>query len=157
MAYLSKEAWDIARRKWEVTPEMTFSDIAREFNVTRQAVRIQARKNEWRKIAASEELTRLAVNKADAISATREDPLSDEEEKLKTDAVDKRAEVLARHRREWDGARKRIYMAVKSGDDKEAKLGKLIAEALAVVQAGERKAWQLDEKEAQTVVVIERG
>lgn len=157
MAYLSKEAWEIARRKWEASPEMTFTSLAQELGVTKQAVRIQARNNEWRKIAASEELTRLAVNKADAISATREEPLTEEEEKLKTDAVDKRAEVLARHRREWDGARKRIYMAVKSGDDKEAKLGKLIAEALAVVQAGERKAWQLDEKEAQTVVVIERG
>ncbi len=157
MRFLSKEVWEAARRKWEATPEMTFSDVARELGVTRQAVRVQSRNNEWRKVAASEELARLAVNKADAISAAREDPLSEEEEKLKTDAVDKRAEVLARHRREWDGARKRIYMAVKSGDDKEAKLGKLIAEALAVVQAGERKAWQLDEKEAQTVVVIERG
>ena len=157
MPYLAQEVWDIQRRQWEATPEMTFSDVSRALGVTRQAVRLRANREGWRKVAASEELTRLAVTKADAISATREEPLSDEEEKLKTDAVDKRAEVLARHRREWDGARKRIYMAVKSGDDKEAKLGKLIAEALAVVQAGERKAWQLDEKEAQTVVVIERG
>ncbi|MDH4557810.1 hypothetical protein E8F11_22000 [Pseudomonas sp. BN417] len=86
-------------------------------------------------------------------------------DKLAEDAaIDLRADVLARHRKEWSAARAISVDAVRLRDSdpekafERAKLAKITAETLAIVQNGERRAWGLDVNEvpAATVVVIER-
>jgi hypothetical protein len=64
-------------------------------------------------------------------------------------AVDARAEILKRHRTEWVAPRNQIYKALKSTDIDQAKLAKLAAETLKLIQDGERKAWGLDNGEEQ--------
>ena len=62
--------------------------------------------------------------------------------------VRQRARVLARQRREWLGHGRLLQAAIRAKDAELAKLAKLTAEALAIRQAGERKAWGLDGREA---------
>lgn len=74
-------------------------------------------------------------------------------------AVDARAQILTRHRNEWPAVRNQIYKALKSSDIETAKLAKIAAETLKLVQDGERKAWGLDAGETppgQVKIVIER-
>jgi hypothetical protein len=59
-------------------------------------------------------------------------------------AIEARATVLDRHRRELNLPRQRIYAALNEGDFNKAKLAKISAETLSIVQAAERKAWGLD-------------
>lgn len=77
-------------------------------------------------------------------------------------AVDVRAQLLDRHRREWSAPRKIIYEAMQGGGDLDkAKLGKIAAETLMLIQTGECRAYGMDQAargadQARTVVVIDR-
>jgi len=75
-------------------------------------------------------------------------------------AVDVRAQVIDRHRKEWAAPRKIAYEAIQKGDFERAKLAKISAETLTLIQAGECKAFGItpDSKGAdgRTVVVVER-
>jgi hypothetical protein len=62
-------------------------------------------------------------------------------------AVDRRTEVLNQHRKEWIGARSQIYNALKTQDIDLAKRAKILAEALKVLQDGERRSWGLDNEQ----------
>jgi predicted transcriptional regulator len=75
-------------------------------------------------------------------------------------AADLRARVVQRHRVEWSGPRKLIYEAAKTNDYDKARLGKVMAETLTMVQAGERRSWGLNSEAFSpdpTIVVIERS
>lgn len=74
-------------------------------------------------------------------------------------AVAKLVEILARHRHESNAVRSITYEAIRRKDSVMAKLGKLNAETLKIIQAMERIAWGLDKAESMRpqVVVIERG
>ena len=77
-------------------------------------------------------------------------------------AVDLRAQVIDRHRKEWRIIDMLLGEHVKARDFDKAKLTKITAEALAIKQLNERKAWGLDVKgEGDTTqgvtVVIERS
>lgn len=87
---------------------------------------------------------------------TRE-PTPDQRAEAEAAAIDLRAKLIERHRKEWDIARKRVYEAANGNDFEKAKLGKITAEAIKIIQEGERKAWGIDlgdEKEVK--VIIER-
>ena len=76
-------------------------------------------------------------------------------------AVDVRAQVLDRHRKEWSAPRKIAYEAVQKGDFERAKLAKITAETLTLIQSGECRAFGINHEtraaDGQTVVVVERG
>jgi hypothetical protein len=82
-------------------------------------------------------------------------------------ALDVRGQLLNRHRQEWGVPRKLAYEAVKSagtpGFDpvaafEKAKLAKITAETLTLVQGGERKAYGLKDGDLDTTaVLIDRG
>lgn len=59
-------------------------------------------------------------------------------------AVDARAEVIARHRAEWQQHTRLLDDAIRETDFEKAKIAKITAETIAIRQAGERKAWGLD-------------
>lgn len=74
-------------------------------------------------------------------------------------AVELRAKVLERHRREWNVPRALVNEAVKARDFNKAKLAKITSETLKIVQDGERKAWGIDsgpDGQTKVQVVIER-
>lgn len=78
-----------------------------------------------------------------------------------TYAVDVRAQVLDRHRKEWAAPRKLAYEAMSKRDFELAKLAKITSETLTLVQGGECKAYGINHEaraaDARTVVVVDRG
>lgn len=84
-------------------------------------------------------------------------------------AVDVRADVLDRHRKEWAAPRKIAYDAIKQGTEgkdvpgafERAKLAKITSETLTLIQAGECRAYGINHDargaDARTLVVVERG
>lgn len=75
-------------------------------------------------------------------------------------AIDVRARIIDRHRREWSAPRKLAYEAVQKGDFDKAKLAKITSETLTLIQHGECRAYGIAIKdkgtEGGTVVVIDR-
>lgn len=75
-------------------------------------------------------------------------------------AVNLRAQIINRHRTEWSVPRRLAYEAVKGSDWEKAKMAKIVAETLGMVQAGESRAWGITAEakgaDGGAVVVIER-
>jgi hypothetical protein len=83
-------------------------------------------------------------------------------------AVDVRAQVLDRHRKEWSAPRKIAYDAIQQaqvqkdvpGAFERAKLAKITSETLTLIQAGECRAYGITMEgraaDAKTIVVVER-
>jgi vacuolar-type H+-ATPase subunit H len=184
MAKLSDAEWAQARAVWEADPKVNFVHIAAEFNVTKQAVALRAKKDGWQKQADMPHIVREAHRAADAKSLPppkvgKKGAQPEPAEKPKVErtapamlpspqdraeavnrAVDHRAELLSRHRAEWEGVRALVQAAVDDEDFDKAKLGKITSEATKIIQEGERKAWGIDQDQgddkSKTTIVIER-
>lgn len=162
-----------ARIMYEGTPGMSVSIVADKIGVPRSTVGYYASRDNWKKKYKYGEVTKEAQEMADKYKSSVADlgPEVTPDQKTEVikqiaddDAIAKRAELLARHRREWAAPRAmsaeavqlRLEDAAKAFD--RAKLAKITAETLMIVQNGERKAWGLDvgELPAGAVVVIER-
>lgn len=164
MPRLTAEQWSLARAKWEADPIVTFEELGKEFGVSKQAVQKRAKDGGW--VRRADNLAQMAARahaKADASIDRQVDRGVDLKRPEAEDArVAARAAVLERHRTEMNASRKKVYEALTSGDFEKAKLAKITAEALQIIQASERKAWALDAGEQpgapgnNTVVVIER-
>ena len=59
-----------------------------------------------------------------------------------------KADVSARHRKEWEVSRKILARALASGDESKVKFAKLVADFYKVAQEGERRAWGFADGEA---------
>lgn len=169
---LGPEDWARAKALWEADATMTHGDLAKMVGTTKQAVQYQAKKGNWQKVSDQGDLARRAYDKADAaLLKTPAKPAEPEAEThpdapapglaavVAETAVELRAKVIERHRKEWDGARNNIYKAIQNSDFEKAKLGKITAEALKIIQDGERKAWGFDkeaDEKGQMVVVVKR-
>lgn len=162
-----------ARIMYEGTPGMSVSMVADKVGLARSTIGNYAARDNWKKKYKYGEVTKEAQELADTYKSTVADlgPEVTPEQKTEVikqiaddDAIAKRAELLARHRREWAAPRAmsaeavnlRLEDTAKAFD--RAKLAKITAETLMIVQNGERKAWGLDvgELPAGAVVVIER-
>lgn len=73
-----------------------------------------------------------------------------------TVAVDVTSKVLERHRREWEVPRGLLGEAVKARDFEKAKLAKITAETLSLVQSGERIAHGIKSGDIPQAIEIER-
>lgn len=167
---LGPEDWSRAKALWEADPTMTHGDLAKMIGTTKQAVQYQAKKHGWQKVSDQGDLARRAYDKADAAAIIKPagesaappvehpDTTANISAVVAGTAVELRAKVIERHRKEWDGARNNIYKAIQNSDFEKAKLGKITAEALKIIQDGERKAWGFDKDEdkGQMVVVVKR-
>lgn len=179
---LSPDEWTAARLAWESDPNMTMGRLADVLGITKQSVHARIKKaaaagDPWEKQQALSDLAARAQRIADrqAARASADDAgkpdKADRSVSKKADEpdippipdadtpVNQRAEVIARHRREWSVVRGLSGEAIKGRDFERAKLAKITSETLKIMQDGERKAWGLDaidpEKQAP-VVVIER-
>lgn len=164
------DSWEKFRILWEADPTMSQHDVAKMAGVSQVAVLKRIKRDGWKKMANQSELARRAYDKADSaalngklaedgtVSGEHPDSVPQVASVVAATAVELRAKVIERHRKEWDGARNNIYKAIQNSDFDKAKLGKITAEALKIIQDGERKAWGFDKDEdkGQMVVVVKR-
>lgn len=161
-----------ARALFEGKPYTTIDSVAKECGVLPYWVRRWHREQAWAKASrALPGLSAMAAVAADKFKTKMSElgkPLDDETaaaeaaKEVSTEfAVDLRSGVLDRHRKEWAAPRKIAYEAVQKGDFERAKLAKITAETLTLIQSGECRAYGITQDargaDAQTVVVVERG
>ena len=162
-----------ARAIYEATPGATCTSVAEELGgkVPVGTLRRWKAEDGWKSAAKTvPDLAGRAGQLANTFKVKMSElgkPLSDEvaaaeaAKELAVDhAVEIRAGVLDRHRKEWGAPRKLIYEAVQKRDFELAKLAKITSETLQIVQVGECRAFGLDHAArggtGGTVVVVER-
>lgn len=169
-----------ARAIYEATPGATCGLVFQELGgkVPESTLRRWKAEDGWKSVARTvTDLPARAAALANSFKVRMSElgkPLSDEvaakeaaQEVSTQHAVEIRAAVLDRHRREWSAPRKIIYDAIQKsakgdvvGGFEMAKLGKITAETLQIVQVGECRAFGLNEAargaDGGTVVVIDR-
>jgi hypothetical protein len=170
---ITDEMWKRARIQWESEPLASFAHIAVDLGVSKPLVGKVAKKQGWRKLLDMATVSARAHFQADlkftpmTVEASMQAPVVDGRRAEKRAAADlpavpsnipeaqaraaaeasvveKRAEVLSRHRSEAQAVRGLIYGAIKSPDIDVAKKAKIVAEGMKIVQEIERKAWGLD-------------
>lgn len=159
-----------AQALWEGDPKATFQSVGIVLNLPRTTIRKWANADRWVKCSSAEmskeaqvaadnykqELSKLGP---EVTTAERNEAAS---KASQVTAVEMRAAVLDRHRSEWNAPRKLSYEAVQGRDFEKAKLAKITAETLMLIQSGERKAWGMDAKDPNPkedengFIVIER-
>lgn len=168
-----------ARAIFEGKPYSNEVSAAAEAGVDAYWVRRWKREQGWKKASVTVKgLSSMAVAAANKFKVKMSEigrPLDDEtaaqeaaKEAATEFAVDVRAGVVERHRREWSAPRKIIYEAIQqagkgdvTGAFERAKLGKIASETLSLIQSGECRAYGISfdarAGDGQTVVVVERG
>lgn len=159
---------------YETTPGLSIGGVAEKTGISKTTLAGFASRDKWRKgpkclppmeAEAQAVADRIGQKLEDlGPEASAEQRMAAVEEEVKDVATDMRAQLLDRHRREWAAPRAMSAEAVQMRKTKpdeafnRAKLAKITAETLKIVQDGERKAWGLDvgELPAGAVVVIER-
>lgn len=168
-----------ARALYEGTPGATTAIVAKEIGVSGTTITRWKVADGWKPLPrAAPELTGKAGQLANTFKVKMSElgkPLSDEvaaaevsKELAEQHAVDIRAAVLDRHRKEWSAPRKIAYEAIQksakgdtAGAFETAKLAKILGETLQIVQVGECRAFGLSHDargaDGGTVVLIERA
>jgi hypothetical protein len=168
-----------ARALFEGQPGATVDTVAAAVGVDPKLVRSWKSEGKW--VVATRAAAGLSAragelaNKFKVRMSELGKPLSDEvaaaeasREVAQEFAADVRADVLDRHRKEWAAPRKVAYEALQqagkgdiAGGFERAKLAKITAETLTLVQVGECRAYGINHDaragDGQTVVVVERG
>jgi len=173
MARLSRNQWFDVRDKWENDPKLSFGVLATEYGITKQTICSRSKKESWKRHGNLAAITQEAYKRADAF-----DEKTDETPCLKEDvgfdvAVDKRADVLVKHRGQiatldemQDAARSLFDQALaakmtaeNATDDQKVRTAKNLwwqakiaadvvkdhCAATRIKHDAERKAWGLDE------------
>ena len=171
---LSDEHWKAIREVWEYDPdEPTYNEAAGRSAQKhgfaapgKSTIDFRAKKEGWERRGSLRGVNTAAQRKADRMTRPDGSPVAldgpldasslKKEQAAREESEDKRAEVIARHRQEWQqvaGLRQEAVRARHTRDNPagsfqdafdKAKLAKITAEATAIQQAGERKAWGLD-------------
>jgi len=170
---LTPDKWAAIRIEWESDPSATFSALATKHDVNIGNVSRRASKEGWSKRGVIADINEAASRRADASCSadgtarqTQRPTMAgdlatrDESERL-------RAEVLVRLRTEWaelESFRKSALIAMRTahtaGDKGAWGIAKMAADtalanirSLAVKQDAERKAWGLDAKSEEDIVI----
>ena len=168
-----------ARAMFEGRPYATPASVASEVGVLPYWVNRWKREQGWKKAARSiPGLSAQAVEVANKFKTKMSDlspplgeapsPEAAAKEVSSEFAVDIRSEVISRHRKEWAAPRKVAYEAMQqagrgdvAGAFERAKLAKITAETLSLIQSGECRAFGISHdakgSDGSTVVVVERG
>lgn len=160
-----------ARALWEGDPLISKRQVADEMKIPYATVDRWSKGDEgrgevWSKSTAdmSERAHAAANEYKGKLSELGPEITTEQQQQAETDAaeqtaVELRAKVLDRHRKEWDAPRKLSYEAIKDRNFDRAKLAKITAETLKLIQDGERRAWNIDsgpDGASKVTVVIER-
>jgi hypothetical protein len=177
MASMTKDELRVlARTLWESVPAASVKTVAQEVGVADDQVAFWKRSEGWvkahRREGRQKQLATLAQEVANRMPPVREAGTPAEakaavQEFVQEFAIDVRAEVLQRHRREWAAARAVIYQTIEqakrgdvAGAYERGKLAKITAEALQILQNGERAAYGIARDHGtddRTIVVVDRG
>lgn len=162
----SDETKAAARALWEGDPSVTKQQVAEEVGVPPRAVERWSQAEGWAKRQAdmSERAHAAADNYKGKLSELGPEITTDQQKQAEADAADEtavqlRARVLERHRKEWNIPRALVNEAVTARSFDKAKLAKITSETLKIVQDAERKAWGIDsgpDGGGKVTVVIER-
>lgn len=165
MANDRKELRDAARSLYEGS-KMPIKQVAAEIGVSSRTVERWSSADGWARMSGSPHISQRARAVADrqriALADLAEGASQEQKHQalaIATEevAVDERAALLVRHRREWNVPRALLAEAIKSRDFEKAKLAKISAETTKITQDGERRAWGLDADTGTKVqVIIER-
>ena len=177
---IAPDARAAARAIYEATPGATCALVFDQLGgrVPESTLRRWKSEDGWKSVARTvSDLPARAAALANTFKVRMSElgkPLSDEvaAQEVSRDvsvqhAVDIRAGILDRHRKEWSAPRKLAYDAIQlsnkgdqTGAFERAKLAKITAETLQIVQVGECRAFGLNEAargaDGGTVVVIDR-
>ncbi|MGY3806838.1 hypothetical protein ACWNG8_06875 [Aeromonas veronii] len=166
----SKEPVDVraaARLMYESTP-LTVEEVGKEVGVSGRTVkRWSAADGGWRKVVV-QGLSLRAHEAADKVRDVVAELPKDVEPGRKSEAlaaaaeavaVDERAALLAKHRKQWGIIDGLVAEAVRKRDLNAAKLAESVCRTIAGKQTAERKAWGLeagDSAPTKVQVTIER-
>ena len=167
MARLTSDQWDSIKTVWEYSPdEPTYSDSAQKasekhgFRVpSRQSIAKKAKTDHWQRKASLAGINQAAHRMADKMvdsDGSKVDSKVDaesaqKEQSERSESERKRAEVRARHRSEWQqvAALRQEALFERKADPAGAyaklRSAKVAAEITTLQQAGECRAWGLDE------------
>lgn len=166
----SKEPVDVraaARLMYETTP-LTVEEVGKEVGVSGRTVkRWSAADGGWRKVAVQGLSLRAheAADKVrDAVAELPQDAPSERKAEVlaavaEEVAVDERAALLAKHRKQWGVIDGLVAEAVRKRDLNAAKLAESVCRTIGLKQTGERKSWGLEgggEVDQKIQVIIER-
>jgi hypothetical protein len=159
MPRLTQDQWETVRAEREASGA-PFRELAAKHGVSDAAIVKRAKAEGWSDGQDIQDAIRRKVSeKVSGLVSTanpkkRAEAISNEASKV--------AEVVHRHRREWEQVvmLRQEALKVRVEDQKEAfdrsKLAKITAEMTAIQQAGERKAWGLDRSDNEHTITIER-
>jgi hypothetical protein len=167
---IPEERYAAARILYESTPGMSFAKVSEEIGVSWRALEERSRKDGgWtkRSLMPPTGMTEAAQAIADSYvhrldeqggEVTAEKRQTALQETAVETGVTLRAKLIDRHRQEWKIIDMLLGEHVKARDFDRAKLTKITAEALAIKQQNERKAWGIESGDADkpSIVVIER-
>ena len=171
---LSADEWKSVRKEWEYDPgEPTYAEAGKAASEKHKfvapgktTIESRAKKEGWERRGSLKGINEAAQRKADRMvksDGSPTDPDAGPPKKLdasestagadvaaRDESEDKRAEVLARHRKEWaqvavlrqESLQRRTADPVDAFN--RAKLAKITAEITTLQQAGERKAWGME-------------
>lgn len=135
--------WDQVRAEYETGA--TQSDLARRHGVSRKAIQKHIEAESWTQDVEDDLRKKVAEKVAGLVAGC--DP------KKKAEALDaeasRRADVIQRHRDEWEEHKGLVDSAIGAQDFNAAKLAKITAETLKIRQEAERKAWNIDAAQPQ--------
>ncbi len=155
-----------ARMMYETTP-MTLAEVGKEVGVTgRTLKRWSAADGGWRKVVVPG-MSKRAHEAADKVRDTVAELPQDAPPERKAEAlaaateevaVDERAALLAKHRKQWSIVDGLVAEAVRKRDLNAAKLAESVCRTIAGKQKGERLSWGLEasESDQKVRVIIER-
>jgi hypothetical protein len=152
MPRLTADQWADARRKWEADETVSLAEIGRDFGVSKEAVSLAAERQGWVKSSTLPGINRAAQiradlgeldGKLDPSSSKTPLPASIEE------STDLRAKLIHNHRAELRLHAKLYPLDAIKESFTLGKVAKISVEMLAIRQNAERKAWGMDQMEAE--------
>lgn len=163
MPRLNSDQWAAMRMEWEGDPLMTIIALAAKYGINKSQISRVARRDSWVKTGQIATINENAQLRADA--QIRDLNATDLVSRIESEEL--RAAILLRLRREWEeieGFRQSALIAMRnahdSGDKTEWNIAKTAADtalanirALAAKQDSERRAWGLDTKTEEDVII----
>jgi hypothetical protein len=151
MPRIPRSKWAEARVKWETSPDVTYSDIARELGVSHTTVLQRARREGWVKVA--DHVARPVGSPCpESVEAYRESA---------SQVTRRHAEWLARAWRDLEVFRARLMQAIEASDPTEivryaAAFGAYLDRLHEQIQR-EREVWGLTNNTGPEIRIIRRG
>lgn len=135
-------------------PSNSLRQLGKRHSVAHMAIARRAKREGW-----SQSVERSIANKAaELVAGVSSTDATPKKAAAVTAEATRRADVIRRHRDEWNGARGRVYAGLTAHQVAEAgaagdadrrrafdvlKAAKISSEALSIIQANERRAWNI--------------